>query len=67
LHYLLSTEEDLKIQTPTSNASKEYETNIHNNAQPEAVPIDRVQLSFRDAKRLSWSLREAAGAIFSQY
>lgn len=46
---------------------KKYETNIHNNSQREAVPVDRVQLSFRNAERLSGPLRETDGAFFSQY
>ena len=46
---------------------KKYETNVHNNSQREAVPVDRVQLSVRNAQRLSRPLRKTDSAFFSQY
>ena len=46
---------------------KKYETNVQNSSPREAVPVDRVQLSFRIAHRLSRSLRKTDGAFFSRY
>jgi hypothetical protein len=46
---------------------KKYETNVHNNSQREAVPVDRVQLSFHNAQRLSGPLRKTDSAFFSRY